>query len=154
MDVNIFKEIKLKNKKIAIVQSRFNQEITNGLSNGAQKALKEIGLNKEDIKIFLVPGAVEIPILCQKIAKSKKFDGIITIGAIIKGETAHFDYVANFATDGIRYVSLKEKIPITFGVITTYNLEQAISRSQDDKHNKGWEAAMALAEVLITLKEV
>lgn len=148
MKVNIFKKLDGGGKKIAIVQARFNEKITAGMKDGAIKALKESGVNEEDIQIFVVPGSVEIPIVCQKVARTKKFDGIITLGAVIKGETAHFDYVAKAATDGFMRVSLDEGLPITLGVITTYNLEQAIARAGDNENNKGYEAAKALIEVL------
>ena len=147
MKVNKFKKLNGAKFKVAVVQARFNQKITNGLRKGAEKALKEAGV-KNKIKTFLVPGAVEIPLVCQKIAQSKKFDGIITLGSIIKGETAHFNYVAKAVTEGTMKVMLDKNFPITFGVITVYNLEQAKARSEDNENNKGYEAAMALIEVL------
>ncbi|MEA2088883.1 MAG: 6,7-dimethyl-8-ribityllumazine synthase [Patescibacteria group bacterium] len=147
MKTNKFEKLNGKNFKIAIVQARFNQEITDDLRKGAENALKEAGV-KIKAEIFLVPGSVEIPLACQKIALNKKFDGIIALGNIIKGETAHFDYVAKAVTEGIMEVILKNNFPITFGVITVYNLEQAKARSQNDKNNKGYEAGMALIEVL------
>ncbi|MBT4277310.1 6,7-dimethyl-8-ribityllumazine synthase [Candidatus Falkowbacteria bacterium] len=148
MEINTFKKLNGEGKKIAIVQAHFNEGITNKMRDGAIKALKESGVNDKDIEVFVVPGSVEIPIVCQKVARKKKFDGIITIGTIIKGETAHFDYVAKAITDGFMRVSLDEGLPITFGVITTYNLEQAQARAKDDENNKGYEAGMALVEVL------
>lgn len=147
MKVNKFEKLDGKNFKIAIVQARFNQEITDNLKKGAEKALEEAGV-KNKAKVFLVPGAVEVPLVCQKIIRSKKFDGIITLGSIIKGETAHFNYVAKAVTEGMMNVMLKENFPITFGVITVYDLEQAKARSEDNENNKGYEATMALIEIL------
>ena len=152
MKSNNFKKLNAKGLKIAIIQARFNNEITDALAQGAVKALAETGVADKDIKIFQVPGAFEIPLVCRGLARppvgGKKYNGIITIGAIIKGETAHFDYIAQAATDGIMRVMLDQNLPIAFGVITAYNLAQAKARAQDNKNNKGYEAGMALIEVL------
>lgn len=152
MKFNTFNKLNAKGLKIAIVQARFNQKITNALAKGAVKALKKSGVAEKDIKIFQVPGSFEIPLVCQRLANppagGKKFDGIITIGAIIKGETAHFDYIAQAATDGVMRIMLDFGIPITFGIITTYDLAQAKARARNNKSNKGYEAGMALVEVL------
>jgi len=148
MKVNIFKKLNGKGKKIAIIQAHFNGGITGAMTSGAVKALNESGVQDDNIEVFIVPGSVEIPIACQKVARLKRFDGIITVGAIIKGETAHFDYVAQAVTDGFMRVSLDEGIPISFGVITTYNQDQAKARAKDNNNNKGYEAAMALVETL------
>ncbi len=148
MKSNTFKKLNGKKLKIAIVQARFNQKITNALTKGAVKALKKSGVSEKDIKIFQVPGSFEIPLTCQKLAGSKKFDGLITIGAVIKGETAHFDYIAKAATDGVMRVMLDQNIPIAFGIITTYDLAQAKARARNNKSNKGYEAAMALVEMI------
>lgn len=152
MKINIFNNLNGKGFKIAIVQARFNQKITDNLLDSALSALKEVGVNKKNIKIIKVPGSFEVPFACQKLALLKKFDGIITIGAIIKGETAHFDYIAKAATDGIMRTMLDYKIPITFGVITTYTLAQAKKRSQNNKENSGYGAALALVETINNLK--
>lgn len=148
MKVNTFQKINREGKRIAIVQAHFNEKITNGLRGGAVKALLESGVRDSDIEVFMVPGAVEIPIVCQKVARTKKFDGIVTLGAVIKGDTAHFDYVSKFACEGILRVSLKENLPISLGVLNTYDLAQAEYRSKDNENNKGYEAAMSLLEVL------
>ena len=148
MKSNTFKKLNAKGANIAIVQARFNQKITGALIKGALKALKETGAIDKNIKIFQVPGAFEIPLICQKLALTKKFDGIITIGAVVKGETAHFDYIAQATTNGIMQVMLNQNLPIAFGVITTYNLAQAKARARDNEKNKGYEAAMALVEML------
>lgn len=136
------------NISIAIVKAKFNSDITDNLAEGALKALKQAGLKSNNIKIFEVPGAFEIPCACQKLALSGKYHGIITIGAVIKGETAHFEYIAEAAVNGIMRVMLDASMPISLGVITTYNLRQAEERSRDNKENKGYEAAIALVEMI------
>lgn len=141
------------NYKIAIVSARFNEVVTEGLLNGAVKTLKEVGFSEKQFEIFKVPGSVEIPFVAQKCAKSKKFDAIVTLGAVIRGETPHFDYVCKMVSEGILRVTLDEKIPITFGVITCNNQKEAIARSSDDEHNKGRESVLAAIEVLELLKK-
>ena len=148
MKFNTFEKQNAKGLRIAIVQARFNQKITDALVKGAMKALKKSGINNKDIKIFQVPGSFEVPLICQKLAVSKKFDGLITIGAVIKGETAHFDYIAKVAVDGVMRIMLDFGIPITFGIITTYDLTQAKARARNNKSNKGYEAGMALVEMI------
>lgn len=148
MNFNIFKKLSGKGLKIAIVQARFNQNITDGLVQGAVNALKESGVAEKNIKIIQAPGAFEIPLVCQRAAISKKFDGIVAIGAILKGETAHFEYIAGPSVNGIMQVMLDNNLPIALGVITTYNLEQAEARAKNNKSNKGYEAALALLETL------
>ena len=148
MKTNAFNKLNGKGLKIAIAQARFNSDITDALARGAVKALKEAGVGDDDIKIFQAPGSFEIPLLCQKLAKTKKYNGIIAIGAVIKGETAHFDYIAEAAADGIMRVMLDCNMPIAFGVITTYNMKQAQARAGNNKSNKGYEAGMALVEMI------
>ncbi|MCK5460282.1 6,7-dimethyl-8-ribityllumazine synthase [Candidatus Parcubacteria bacterium] len=152
MKTNIFNNLNGKGLKIAIVQARFNQDITKNLLDGALSALKQAGVNDKYIKITKVPGSFEIPLTCQKLARMKKFDGIIALGAIIKGETAHFDYIAKAATDGIMRTMLDYKIPIAFGIITTYTLAQAKKRSVDSKKNSGYGATLSLIETINNLK--
>lgn len=149
MKDNKFATIKIRNKniKIAVIQARFNQKITDSLNLGAIKALKESGIKQENIDIYQVPGSFEIPIKCLSLAMQKKYTGIVVVGAIIKGETPHFDYVAKAVTDGVLKVMLEENIIITFGIITANNLKQAKNRSGDES-NKGYEAGMSLIEML------
>lgn len=149
MKSNIFNKLNGKNLRLAIVQSRFNQIITDKLANGAQQALKQAGVKAENISLFKTPGAFEIPLVCQKISQTKTYHGIITIGAIIKGETAHFEYISQAAINGVMSVMLETKLPITLGIITAYNLTQAKARCRADKTNKGYEAARALVEMII-----
>ncbi|MCD4694262.1 6,7-dimethyl-8-ribityllumazine synthase [bacterium] len=150
MKTNKFVTIRIekRNTKIAIIRARFNNEITGSLSDGAVKALEKSGIIRKNIDIYNVPGSFEIPIKCLRLAKSKKYDGIITLGSVIKGETPHFDFVAKAVTEGVLKVMIEENIVITFGVITTNNLKQAKDRSGDNKRNKGYEAAMAMVEML------
>jgi len=154
MKINIFKKLNGKGLKIAIVQARFNQKITEGLTNGAIKALKEVGVANNNIEIFQAPGSFEIPLTCQKLAKTRKFNGIVAIGAVIKGETAHFDYISKAATEGIVRVMLDQNIPIAFAVLTAYNLQQAEARAKKNKNNKGYEAALALVEMIMNLRKL
>lgn len=154
MKINIFKKLNGKGLKIAIVQARFNQKITDGLTNGAIEALKEVGVASDDIEIFQVPGSFEIPLTCQRLAKTKKFNGIIAVGAVIKGETAHFNYIAKAATEGVVRVMLDQNIPIAFSILTTYNWQQAEARAKKNKNNKGYEAALALVETIMNLNKL
>lgn len=154
MKTNVYKKLDGSKFKFGVIVSRFNQEITQGLLRGCLKSLKEAKVKKENVKVFEVPGSFEIPLVCKKLAKTKKFDGLISLGAVIKGETAHFDYIAKEVSDGIMRVMLDYNIPITFGVITTYNFDQAKVRSMDDEHNKGREAALAALELANLLKAI
>lgn len=138
--------------KIAIVQSRFNREITDGLAAGAVKALKEAGADEPPI--FLVPGAFEIPLVCQKLAQTNRFNGIVAVGAVVKGETAHFEYVAKGVCDGLVKATLDNEFPIAFGVLMTYDFNQAKKRAENNENNKGYEAAMALVEELTILEKI
>jgi len=154
MEDNKFGKLDGHKCKIAIVRARFNENITNDLVKGSQKALQECGVLSKNIKIFSVPGSLEIPLLCQALARKKKFNGLVTIGAVIKGETADFEYVAKTASEGILRVMLDHHLPITFGVITAYNLDQAKKRSENNKSNKGFEAAKALIEMIAVLSGI
>lgn len=143
-----------KQKKIAIVVSRFNEEICTGLLHGAQKTLNELGVSSDGVKVFYVPGAFEIPLVAKKIAQSKNYDGVVALGCVIKGDTAHFEFVSLAATMGVLEAGLQTEVPVSFGVITVNNQEQAITRSRDDDYNKGREASLALLDVLQTLEQV
>ncbi|RME91725.1 MAG: 6,7-dimethyl-8-ribityllumazine synthase [Candidatus Hydrogenedentota bacterium] len=132
--------------RIAIVVSEFNSMITEKLLQGALEALQQAEI--EDIDVYWVPGAYEIPVTCARVLEAKKADGIVTLGAVIRGETPHFDYVASAAATGISKVSLEYKKPIAFGVLTTDTIEQALNRSGLKYGNKGKEAALSLLETL------
>lgn len=134
-------------KKFAIVVSRFNDFITEKLLNGALDALIRSGAADKDIEVIKVPGSFEIPLVAKKIAQTNRFNAIICLGAVIRGSTPHFDYVAAEVSKGIASVSLESEIPIIFGVITTDTIEQAIERAGAKAGNKGWSAAMAAIEM-------
>lgn len=134
-------------KKFAIVVSRFNDFITEKLLNGALDALVRCGAKDKDIEIIKVPGSFEIPLAAKKMANTNRFDSIICLGAVIRGSTPHFDYVAAEVSKGIATVGLDSEIPIIFGVITTDTIEQAIERAGTKAGNKGWSAAMAAVEM-------
>ena len=133
--------------KVGIVVGRFNEFITGKLLGGAIDALKRHGVDEEDIQIAWVPGAFEIPFIAQKMAKSTKYDAIITLGTVIRGSTPHFDYVCNEAAKGIAAISLNTGIPVIFGVLTTDTIEQAIERAGTKAGNKGWDAAVSAIEM-------
>jgi 6,7-dimethyl-8-ribityllumazine synthase len=133
--------------KVGIVVGRFNEFITSKLLGGAQDALKRHGVDVEDVDIAWVPGAFEIPLIAKKMADSKKYDAVITLGTVIRGSTPHFDYVCNEAAKGVSSVSLQSGIPVIFGVLTTDTIEQAIERAGTKAGNKGWEAAASAIEM-------
>lgn len=135
--------------KIGIVVSRFNDDITSNMLNGALETLRENKVKEKNIKIVQVPGSFEIPLACQRLAETKKYDALIALGCVIKGETDHYYYIADATTDGIMEVILDYNLPIGFGVVTTNNLKQAQARSRG-KHNKGREAAVAALAMINT----
>ena len=140
--------------RIAIVVSRFNEEVTNGLLSGARASLADNGIKLSDRDIYSAPGAFEIPLIAQTLARTGKFDGVICLGCVIKGDTAHFEYISQAASTGLMAASLATGVPLTFGILTTYTDEQAIVRSRDDAHNKGREATLACLEAIRTLAAV
>lgn len=142
------------NEKFCIIVSRFNDFIGSKLLSGAIDELKRHGVDEENIDIVKVPGAFEIPIAAQKFAGTKKYNAIITLGAVIKGSTAHFDYVCAEVSKGIAQVSLQSGVPVIFGVLTTDNIEQAIERAGTKAGNKGSDAAKAAIEMANLLKLV
>ncbi len=133
--------------QIAIITSRFNEFITNKLLEEAKDCLCLHGVSPEHITIAWVPGAFELPLIAQKLAETGQFAAIICLGAVIRGETPHFDYVCNAASKGIAAVSLKTGVPIIFGVLTTNTLEQATMRAGAKGDNKGWQAALGALEM-------
>jgi 6,7-dimethyl-8-ribityllumazine synthase len=140
--------------KVAIVRARFNQEITDSLLNGCVEGLTDHNVSKEDISIFDVPGSFEIILAAKKAAISGEFDTVITIGAVIKGDTPHFDYISQAVTAGIVQVNLEIEIPVIFGVITVLSHEQALERAKSDKTNKGYEVALASIEMVRTCEKI
>ena len=143
-----------KDIKVAIVLSLFNEFIGQKLLEGALKSLKENGVNERNIDIVKVPGAFEIPLATEKLASLKKYDTILCLGAVIKGETPHFDYVAEAASTGILQVSLKYSLPIAFGVLTTNNIEQAVERAGGKHGNKGYDVAITALEMADLIKKI
>jgi len=133
--------------RFAIVASRWNDAIVSRLVEGAQKALKQASAADDAVELFRVPGAFEIPLCAQKAAESRRFDAVICLGVVIRGDTPHFEYIAAAAARGISEASLRTGVPLLFGVITADNVEQADERSRDNENNKGHEAAMAAVEV-------
>jgi len=134
-------------KNFGILVSRFNNFITKRLLDGAINELKRLGGNEDNIEVVWIPGAFEMPCVAQKMAKLKKYDAVICLAAIIRGETPHFDYVASEAAKGIANVSMNTGIPVIFGVITSDNLEQAIDRAGSKSGNKGEDAARVATEM-------
>lgn len=137
-----------KDFRFAIVASRWNDSIVSRLITGALEALKAAAVADQAIAVYRVPGSFELPLCALKAAASKKFDAVICLGVIIRGETPHFDFIASEAARGIGDASLKTGIPVLFGVITAENVEQANARSATGSDNKGYEAALAAVEVV------
>ena len=140
--------------KFAIVVSRFNDFISSKLVEGAMDALKRHGATEDSVTLVKVPGAFEIPVAAKILAAKGGFDAIICVGAVIRGATPHFDYVASEVAKGIAVVSLESNIPLAFGVLTTDNLEQAIERAGSKSGNKGWDAALAAMEMASLFKNL
>lgn len=140
--------------KFAIVVGRFNEFIGSKLLEGAKDTLVRHGVDESSLEVVWSPGAFEMPLLAKKLAKSKKFHGVICLGAVIRGATAHFDYVSSEVSKGIAHVSLQEELPIIFGVLTTDTLEQAIERAGTKAGNKGVEAANAAIEMANLMKDL
>jgi 6,7-dimethyl-8-ribityllumazine synthase len=134
--------------RFAVLASRFNHFIVDRLVEGAVDALKRAGGSVENVTIVRVPGAWEMPIVARKLAASKKFDGIIAVGAVIRGSTPHFDYVAAEVAKGLAHVGLDFGVPTAFGVLTTDSIEQAVERAGTKAGNKGFEAAMSAIEMV------
>jgi len=140
--------------KFGIVVGRFNSFITERLLEGAIDCILRHGGSKDNIEIVKVPGSFEIPLTAKKLAKSGKYDAVICLGAVIRGSTPHFDYVANEVTKGIAQVSLETEIPISYGILTTDTIEQAVERAGTKMGNKGFDAAMVAIEMVNVLKSI
>jgi len=140
--------------KIGIVVARFNELITSKLLGGALDTLKRHEVSEENIEVAWVPGAFEIPLIASKMAKSGKYDGIICLGAVIRGSTTHYDYVCNEVAKGVATVSLNHDIPVMFGVVTTENIEQAMERAGSKAGNKGSESAAGMIEMINLIREL
>jgi 6,7-dimethyl-8-ribityllumazine synthase len=137
-----------KNKKFAIVASRFNDFITKSLVEGAVDIFTRHGAAHEDITVYKVPGAFEIPLACKKAALSGKYDAVVALGAVIRGSTPHFDFVASEVSKGVALVSLETNLPVIFGILTTDSIEQALERAGTKNGNKGADAALSAIEMV------
>ena len=147
-------KLEAKGLKFAIVASRFNDFICARLLDGCLDVLKRHGVNEGDLTLVRVPGSFEIPLVALKLAESKAYDAVICLGAVIRGGTPHFEYIAGEVTKGIAQVSLSTGVPVSFGVITTDNLEQAIERAGSKSGNKGADAALAAIEMARVMKQL
>ena len=140
--------------KVGIVAARFNEFITSKLVGGDLDGLKRENVKDEDIDVAWVPGAFEIPLIASKMAKSRKYDAIICVGAVIRGSTSHYDYVCSEVSKGIAQVSLANDLPVMFGVLTTDTIEQAIERAGTKAGNKGFECAQGAIEMVNLIREI
>ncbi|MFT7465903.1 MAG: 6,7-dimethyl-8-ribityllumazine synthase [Brevundimonas sp.] len=147
-------DLTIRNKKIALVAGRFNSFVVEHLISGAKEALLKHGADETDIDLLYVPGAFEIPLALKKTANSGKYNGIIALGAVIRGGTPHFEFVAGECVKGISQVALDSEIPIAFGVLTVDTVEQAIERSGSNSENKGAEAAESTIRMINLLEKL
>ncbi|MDE0949536.1 MAG: 6,7-dimethyl-8-ribityllumazine synthase [Candidatus Thioglobus sp.] len=147
-------DLTIKNKKIAIIAGRFNSFIVEHLISGAKEALLKHGADDSDIDLLYVPGAFEIPLALKKTANTGRYDGIVALGAVIRGGTPHFEFVAGECVKGISKVALDSEIPIAFGVLTVDTVEQAIERSSANSENKGAEAAESTIRMINLLEKL
>ena len=143
-----------KGQKHAIIVSRFNELLTSKLLDGAIDCLSRHGVVEKDIQIFWVPGSFEIPYAAQKAALSGKFDAVVCLGALIRGNTPHFDFIASEAAKGIAHLALETKLPVIFGIVTADTLDQAIERSGTKAGNKGWDASLAAIEMVDLYQQI
>ena len=147
-------EVSAAGLRFAVVVSRWNDRLTSKLAAGAREALIECGAEVASIETFSVPGAFELPLACLKAAQSTKFDAVIALGVVIRGDTPHFDYVAGETARGIMQVSLETGVPVLFGVITADTTDQAEARSGERADNKGYEAARSAVEMAQLMREI
>lgn len=140
--------------KIAIIVSKFNSEITSRLLSGAKNELTKLSIDEKQIEIFEVPGAIEIPLIAKLLAKAGQVNAIICLGAVIRGETSHYDYVCKQVSDGCAKIMLDFEIPVIFGVLTTETEEQALARCGGSQGNKGADAAAAAIEMINLIKNI
>jgi 6,7-dimethyl-8-ribityllumazine synthase len=145
-------KLQAKGLRIGIVVSRFNEFISDKLLAGALDALDKLGAAEADISVYKVPGSFEIPIVVKKLAKTGKVDGIICLGALIRGDTPHFDFLSAEVTKGIAQIAMEEGIPCSFGILTVDTIEQGIERAGAKAGNKGWDAAFSVVETLNLIK--
>lgn len=146
-------KLQAKGHKIGLVVSRFNSFLTDKLLEGALDALKKLGAEDADISVYKVPGSFEAPFVAKKLAASGKVEGIVCLGALIRGETPHFDFLAAEVTKGLAQIAMDDGVPISMGILTVDSIEQGIERSGTKAGNKGWDAVLSLVEVLNLMKE-
>jgi len=139
--------------RFAIVVSQFNAGITNALLDGARRGFADCGVSEQSITVTFVPGAFEIPLAAQTLARTGQYDAVVALGAVIRGETPHFDYVAGSCARGLQDVALHTDMPVMFGVLTTDNLDQATARCGNDRSNKGWECAAGAIEMAAFMRK-
>ncbi len=150
MNTNTFSQkLNGKGKRFAIIRARFNEGITTSLLAWCERGLLEHGVAKKDITVVEVPGAFEISFTAGELARQKKFDAIIALGAVLKGETKHDEYISNAVAHGITRVALDHRVPVIFGILTPNTMDQARARANDDPSNKGYEAACAAIEMVM-----
>lgn len=154
MEINFEGSLQAQGLKVAIVVGRFNEFITGKLLEGAKDCFFRHGLNRDDLHTAWVPGAFEIPLAAKKLAETKRYDAILCLGAVIRGSTPHFDYVASECAKGIAKVSLDTGLPVIFGVLTTNTIEQAIERAGAKSGNKGWDCALGAIEMAQLLRKI
>ena len=147
-------QLNAEGKKFGIVVSRFNEMISKSLLSGAFDCLARHGANEDEITVAFVPGSFEIPMTAKKMAESKKYDAVICLGAVIRGATPHFDYVAAEVSKGIASVSMDSGVPVIFGIITSDSIEQALERAGTKSGNKGWDAALSAIEMADLIKKI
>ena len=152
MDIHEGK-LQVKGYKVGIVLSRFNEFLSERLLEGAVDALRKLGGEDKDISVYKVPGSFEVPLVAKKLAAGKKADGILCLGALIRGDTPHFDYLSAEVAKGLAQVALENGVPVAFGILTCDTTEQGIERAGTKSGNKGYDAAMALVETLNLIKE-
>ena len=138
----------------ALVVSHFNDFVTDRLRDGALRALASAGVSTDEVSVLLVPGSFELPLAARCAAETKRFDAVICLGCLIRGAPAHFEYIASAVSSGIIKASAETKVTISFGVLTTNSVEEALERAGQGPSNKGWEAAIAAIEMVILLREL
>jgi 6,7-dimethyl-8-ribityllumazine synthase len=147
-------QLEARSLRFGIVVSRFNSLVTERLLQGALRGVRECGGSDENIKVVQVPGAFEIPLFAESLASTGKFDAVICLGAIVRGETQHHDYLARAVFSALQQLQITHHVPVVLGILTTENVEQALQRSGDDPGNKGYEAAMTAVETAKLLREL
>ena len=147
-------QLVIQDERICVLAARFNETIVERLVHGAIDTLKRHGADDSQIDLVRVPGAIELPLAAQRVAKSRQFDGIVALGTVIRGATPHFDYVCSECASGLNKVSLEFDIPIGFGVLTTETIEQALERSGNKAGNKGADAALTTIEMISLLRQL